>query len=259
MSNYLSFEEYAEKTGITLSQLEDQIRKGEVRFSIDTDGSKSIFYERPESEHIRVKTRSFALTNKAEWAGWARETAVWGLAPITLIMILVDIGLNHLALLGVVYLLTGYSLDQAIERRRSPRLAVVARSLGMRFDGNLSWFPFDNPQPKYDCFLKTSVPLLKRSSGFKNIFVLNDEPAVFGCRSWSDYRPGAQSQRIFLTVYRFKGEIPKLKSAAVATNEWNIEVGDGFTVYYKDDYSTAIEKIRDQYLECQKLHQQLVV
>jgi hypothetical protein len=67
-----------------------------------------------------------------------------------------------------------------------------------------------------------------------------------------------QSQRIFLTVYRLKGEIPQLNSAAVATNEWNIEVGDGFTVYYKDDYSTAIERIRDQYLECQKLHQQLV-
>ena len=58
MADYLSFEEYAEVTGLTLERIEELIKRGEIRVSIDTDGSKCIYYDGPGAEIKRMKEQA---------------------------------------------------------------------------------------------------------------------------------------------------------------------------------------------------------
>ena len=147
-----------------------------------------------------------------------------------------------------------YIIDQAIERVRSPKLKALATSMGMQFDDNLNWIPFVLRTSKYDCLEKTTVPFLKQCTGFRNIFVLNSEPAIFGC----EYETGAgqHSTTIYRTVYRHKGEAV-LDTDRVREIGWKIEIGEGFTIYYKDKYRTPPDAIREEYRQTQELHKSL--
>ena len=154
----------------------------------------------------------------------------------------------------IISFFPAYIIDQVIERARSPKLAAIASSLGMQFDANLSWIPFFPRTSKYVCLEKTTVPFLNKCTGFKNIFVVNSEPAIFGCQY--ETGSGKYSTTIYRTVYRHKGE------AVIDTNKlgeagWKIEIGEGFTIYYQEKYRAAPDAIKEEYRQTLDLHRSL--
>ena len=189
-----------------------------------------------------------------------RNIVVWTLIPISGVLIasstLEGFSDNELTIWVVVIfsLFVSYITDQAIERVRSPKLNALATRMGMQFDGNLSWIPFLPRKSKYACLEKTTVPFLNKCKGFRNIFVLNSEPAIFGCQ----YETGAgqHSTTIYRTVYRHRGEAV-IDTDRIRETGWEIEIGEGFTIYYKDKYRTPPDAIREEYRQTQELHKSL--
>lgn len=149
-----------------------------------------------------------------------------------------------------------YIIDQVIERARSPKLAAIASSMGMQFDANLSWIPFFPRTSKYMCLEKTTVPFLNKCTGFKNIFVVNSEPAIFGCQY--ETGGGQYSTTIYRTVFRHKGEAV-IDADKIRETGWKIEIGEGFTIYYKEKYRAAPDAIREEYRQTQELHKSLQI
>ena len=188
---------------------------------------------------------------------FVRSIVVWTLIPGSGVLIawstLEGFSDSELTIWAVIIfsLFVSFITDQAIERARSPKLKALATSMGMQFDDNLNWIPFVLRTSKYDCLEKTTVPFLKQCTGFRNIFVLNSEPAIFGC----EYETGAgqYSVTIYRTVYRHKGEAV-IDTDRVREIGWKIEIGEGFTIYYKDKYRTPPDAIREEYRQTQELH-----
>jgi hypothetical protein len=159
-----------------------------------------------------------------------------------------------IGIVATISLLISYIIDQAIERARSSKLNALATRMGMQFDDNLSWIPFLTRTSNYACLEKTTVPFLNQCSGFRNVFVLNSEPAIFGCQ----YETGAghYSTTIYRTVYRHRGDAV-IDTDRIRETGWKIEIGEGFTIYYKEKYRTAPDAIREEYLQTQELHKSL--
>ena len=160
-------------------------------------------------------------------------------------------------LAAVIVIVLAYSIsnliEQAIERRRSRKLAALATGMGMQFDSNLSWISFFPKKSKYDCLEQSAVPLLRRCS-FKNIFIANSEPAIFGCKYGEGF--GQSRYDVFRTVYRHKGEVNTNNEHKDET-DWNIEIDDGFTIYYKDRYRATPNVVKEEYRETLNLHKTL--
>ena len=159
-----------------------------------------------------------------------------------------------IAIVTTISLFISYIIDQAIERARSPNLNALATRMGMQFDDNLSWIPFFSRTSNYACLERTTVRFLNQCKGFRNIFVLNSEPAIFGCQ----YETGGGQGRttIYRTVYRHRGEAV-IDTDRIKETEWKIEIGEGFTIYYKDKYRTRPDAIREEYRQTQELHKSL--
>ena len=157
-------------------------------------------------------------------------------------------------IVATISVFISYIIDQAIERARSPKLNALATRMGMQFDDNLSWIPFLTRTSNYACLEKTTVPFLNQCSGFRNVFVLNSEPAIFGCQH--EIGAGQYSTTIYRTVYRHRGEAV-LDTDRIRETGWKIEIGEGFTIYYKEKYRTAPDAIREEYLQTQELHKSL--
>lgn len=262
MAKYLTFGEYSTETGLTLEEIQDRINSGEIRFSVEPDGTRTIYYEKPDSDLIRAATKQPVL-GPADAIGFAREVMVWSIIPITIMVVLLkseiflSIGAYGIFVCALAGLIVSYMLNHAIERYRSSKLAAVAKELGMRFDANLTWFPFYDPTPEYECLRDPTVPIFKTSVGFRNIFVLHSEPAVIGFRE-SRGSAGNWSFNVFMTAYRYKGEIPTIDDELVETGAWRIQVGEGHTVYYKEENRTSAEAIAPNYQECLRLHRKLL-
>ena len=144
-------------------------------------------------------------------------------------------------------------VEQAIERARSRKLAVLATGLGMQFDSNLSWISFFPPKSEYACLEHSAIPFLQFCS-FKNIFIANSEPAIFGCKyKWGF---GQSCHDVLRTVYRHKGEVD-INNEHKNEIDWNIEIGDGFTIYYKNRYRATPNVIKEEYRETLNLHKTL--
>lgn len=144
-------------------------------------------------------------------------------------------------------------VEQAIERTRSRKLAALATGMGMQFDSNLSWISFFPKKSKYDCLEQSAVPLLRRCR-FKNIFIANSEPAIFGCKYGEGF--GQSRYDVLRTVYRHKGEV-NINNEHKNEVDWNIEIGDGFTIYYKNRYRATPNAIKEEYRETLNLHKTL--
>lgn len=157
----------------------------------------------------------------------------------------------------VIVAVLAYSIsnlvEQAIERTRSRKLAALATGMGMQFDSNLSWSSFFPKKSKYECLEQSAVPLLRRC-WFKNIFIANSEPAIFGCKYGEGF--GQSRYDVLRTVYRHKGEV-NIKNEHKNEIDWNIEIGDGFTIYYKDRYRASPNVIKEEYRETLNLHKTL--
>ena len=189
-----------------------------------------------------------------------RSLVVWLVLPVGVMILttravegVFDSGLTVWIII-ITSFFPAYIIDQVIERARSRKLTAIASSLGMQFDANLSWIPFFPRPSKYVCLEKTTVPFLNKCTGFKNIFVVNSDPAIFGCQY--ETGSGKYSTTIYRTVYRHKGE------AVIDTNKigeagWEIEIGEGFTIYYQEKYRAAPDAIKEEYRQTQDLHRSL--
>ena len=189
-----------------------------------------------------------------------RSLAVWLVVPVVIGLTafktvegVFDSKLAISIFIATSFLLS-YIIDQAIERARSPKLASIASSMGMQFDANLSWIPFFPRTSKFDCLEKSTIPFLNKCTGFKNIFVMNSEAAIFGCQY--ETGGGQYSTTVYRTVYRHKGEAimdaDKIREAG-----WKIETGEGFTIYYQEKYRAAPDAINEEYRKTQELHKSL--
>ena len=92
------------------------------------------------------------------------------------------------------------------------------------------------------------------STGFKNIFVVNSDPAIFGCQY--ETGSGKYSTTIYRTVYRHKGEAV-IDADKIREAGWKIEIGEGFTIYYQEKYRAAPDAIKEEYRQTQELHKSL--
>ena len=118
---------------------------------------------------------------------YVRSLAIWGLVPLVVVLAAteilegVSVGKMTIWIILIIGLLTAFVVDQAIERVRSPKLAALAKDMGMQFDANLSWVLGFRSTSKFACLEESTIPFLKTCTGFGNIFVLNYEPAIFRC------------------------------------------------------------------------------
>ena len=117
-----------------------------------------------------------------------RSLGLWFVLPVVVILLtrqavegVFDSELAIWIVVAVAFLLS-YIIDQVIERARSPKLAALANTMGMQFDANSSWISFFPRTSKFACLEKSTIPFLNKCTGFKNIFVVNSEPAIFGCQ-----------------------------------------------------------------------------
>lgn len=147
-----------------------------------------------------------------------------------------------------------YLIAQAFERARARKLATLAKSMGMQFDANLSWYAYITRTSKYVGLQQSSVPSLQRCSSFRNIFVVGAEPVIFGCVFTKGF--GQSSYDTYRTVYRHKGEVATSEENKAVT-DWEIEVGDGFTIYFKKKFRTSPNAIKEEYRETLELHKTL--
>mgnify|MGYP001166576120 CR=1 FL=1 len=189
-----------------------------------------------------------------------RSLVLWLVLPVVVILLtrqavegVFDSELAIWIVVAIAFLLS-YIIDQVIERARSPKLAAVATTMGMQFDANSSWIPFFPRTSRFACLEKSTIPFLNKCTGFKNIFVVNSEPAIFGCQY--ETGGGQYSTTVYRTVYRHKGEAvidaDKIKEAG-----WKIEIGEGFTIYYQEKYRAASDAIQEEYRQTQELHKSM--
>tara|TARA_A100001011_G_C14031929_1_gene724019 strand:- start:116 stop:703 length:588 start_codon:yes stop_codon:yes gene_type:complete len=189
-----------------------------------------------------------------------RSLAVWLLVPavIALTVWKTKEGVfdSELAIWIVVAtsFFASYIIDQVIERARSPKLAALATTMGMQFDANSSWISFFPRTSKFACLEKSTIPFLNKCTGFKNIFVVNSEPAIFGCQY--ETGGGQYSTTVYRTVYRHKGEAV-IDADKIREAGWQIEIGEGFTIYYQEKYRAAPDAIKEEYRQTQELHKSL--
>ncbi len=192
---------------------------------------------------------------------YVRSIAIWVLVPLVVILVAteilegVSVGKMTMWILLIIGLLTAFVVDQAIERVRSPKLAALARDMGMQFDANLSWVLGFRLTSKFACLEEPTIPFLKACTGFGNIFVLNSEPAIFGCHYETGH--GKYSTTIYRTIYRHKGEAI-LDTEKTKNVGWKIEIGGGYTIYYKEEYRAAPDEIREEYRHTRELHKTLL-
>ena len=189
-----------------------------------------------------------------------RSLVVWLVLPVVVMFLttravegVFDSGLTVWIII-IFSFFPAYIIDQVIERARSPKLAAIASSMGMQFDANLSWIPFFPRTSNYMCLEKTTVPFLNKCTGFKNIFVVNSEPAIFGCQY--ETGGGQYSTTVYRTVYRHKGEAV-IDADKIREAGWQIEIGEGFTIYYQEKYRAAPDAIKEEYRQTQELHKSL--
>ena len=158
------------------------------------------------------------------------------------------------SILFVLAMSISYLIAQAFERARARKLATLAKSMGMQFDANLSWYAYITRTSKYVGLQQSSVPSLQRCSSFRNIFVVGAEPVIFGCVFTKGF--GQSSYDTYRTVYRHKGEVATSEENKAVT-DWEIEVGDGFTIYFKKKFRTSPNAIKEEYRETLELHKTL--
>ena len=189
-----------------------------------------------------------------------RSLVVWLVLPVAVMFLttravegVFDSGLTVWIII-IISFFPAYIIDQVIERARSPKLAALATTMGMQFDANSSWISFFPRTSKFACLEKSTIPFLNKCTGFKNIFVVNSEPAIFGCQY--ETGGGQYSTTVYRTVYRHKGEAvvdaDKIREAG-----WQIEIGEGFTIYYQEKYRAAPDAIKEEYRQTQELHKSL--
>ena len=165
-----------------------------------------------------------------------RSLVVWLVLPVAVMFLttravegVFDSGLTVWIII-IISFFPAYIIDQVIERARSPKLAALATTMGMQFDANSSWISFFPRTSKFACLEKSTIPFLNKCTGFKNIFVVNSEPAIFGCQY--ETGGGQYSTTVYRTVYRHKGEAV-IDADKIREAGWQIEIGEGFTIYYQ--------------------------
>ena len=189
-----------------------------------------------------------------------RSLVVWLVLPVVVMFLttravegVFDSGLTVWIII-IISFFPAYIIDQVIERARSPKLAALATTMGMQFDANSSWISFFPRTSKFACLEKSTIPFLNKCTGFKNIFVVNSEPAIFGCQY--ETGGGQYSTTVYRTVYRHKGEAV-IDADKIREAGWQIEIGEGFTIYYQEKYRAAPDAIKEEYRQTQELHKSL--
>ena len=189
-----------------------------------------------------------------------RSLVVWLVLPVAVMFLttravegVFDSGLTVWIII-IISFFPAYIIDQVIERARSPKLAALATTMGMQFDANSSWISFFPRTSKFACLEKSTIPFLNKCTGFKNIFVVNSEPAIFGCQY--ETGGGQYSTTVYRTVYRHKGEAV-IDADKIREAGWKIEIGEGFTIYYQEKYRAAPDAIKEEYRQTQELHKSL--
>ena len=189
-----------------------------------------------------------------------RSLVVWLVLPVAVMFLITravegvfDSGLTVWIII-IISFFPAYIIDQVIERARSPKLAALATTMGMQFDANSSWISFFPRTSKFACLEKSTIPFLNKCTGFKNIFVVNSEPAIFGCQY--ETGGGQYSTTVYRTVYRHKGEAV-IDADKIREAGWQIEIGEGFTIYYQEKYRAAPDAIKEEYRQTQELHKSL--
>ena len=189
-----------------------------------------------------------------------RSVVVWLVLPVAVMFLttraverVFDSGLTVWIII-IISFFPAYIIDQVIERARSPKLAALATTMGMQFDANSSWISFFPRTSKFACLEKSTIPFLNKCTGFKNIFVVNSEPAIFGCQY--ETGGGQYSTTVYRTVYRHKGEAV-IDADKIREAGWKIEIGEGFTIYYQEKYRAAPDAIKEEYRQTQELHKSL--
>ena len=189
-----------------------------------------------------------------------RSLVVWLVLPVAVMFLttravegVFDSGLTVWIII-IISFFPAYIIDQVIERARSPKLAALATTMGMQFDANSSWISFFPRTSKFACLEKSTIPFLNKCTGFKNIFVVNSEPAIFGCQY--ETGGGQYSTTVYRTVYRHKGEAV-IDADKIREAGWQIEIGEGFTIYYQEKYRAAPDAIKEEYRQTQELHKSL--
>ena len=189
-----------------------------------------------------------------------RSLVVWLVLPVAVMFLttravegVFDSGLTVWIII-IISFFPAYIIDQVIERARSPKLAALATTMGMQFDANSSWISFFPRTSKFACLEKSTIPFLNKCTGFKNIFVVNSEPAIFGCQY--ETGGGQYSTTVYRTVYRHKGEAV-IDADKIREAGWQIEIGEGFTIYYQEKYRAAPDAIKEEYRQTQELHRSL--
>ena len=189
-----------------------------------------------------------------------RSLVVWLVLPVAVMFLttravegVFDSGLTVWIII-IISFFASYIIDQVIERARSPKLAALATTMGMQFDANSSWISFFPRTSKFACLEKSTIPFLNKCTGFKNIFVVNSEPAIFGCQY--ETGGGQYSTTVYRTVYRHKGEAV-IDADKIREAGWKIEIGEGFTIYYQEKYRAAPDAIKEEYRQTQELHKSL--
>ena len=84
MSNYLTFAEYSEVTGLSQEEIDGLIRSGKIRFSVRADGTKSIYHEGSIDglTQSAAKLKQQAVAKAAEEERQNRITAI-GLSTLS--------------------------------------------------------------------------------------------------------------------------------------------------------------------------------
>ena len=189
-----------------------------------------------------------------------RSLVVWLVLPVAVMFLttravegVFDSGLTVWIII-IISFFPAYIIYQVIERARSPKLAALATTMGMQFDANSSWISFFPRTSKFACLEKSTIPFLNKCTGFKNIFVVNSEPAIFGCQY--ETGGGQYSTTVYRTVYRHKGEAV-IDADKIREAGWQIEIGEGFTIYYQEKYRAAPDAIKEEYRQTQELHKSL--
>lgn len=189
-----------------------------------------------------------------------RSLVVWLVLPVAVMFLttravegVFDSGLTVWIII-IISFFPAYIIDQVIERARSPKLAALATTMGMQFDANSSLISFFPRTSKFACLEKSTIPFLNKCTGFKNIFVVNSEPAIFGCQY--ETGGGQYSTTVYRTVYRHKGEAV-IDADKIREAGWQIEIGEGFTIYYQEKYRAAPDAIKEEYRQTQELHRSL--
>ena len=189
-----------------------------------------------------------------------KSLVVWLVLPVAVMFLttravegVFDSGLTVWIII-IISFFPAYIIDQVIERARSPKLAALATTMGMQFDANSSWISFFPRTSKFACLEKSTIPFLNKCTGFKNIFVVNSEPAIFGCQY--ETGGGQYSTTVYRTVYRHKGEAV-IDADKIREAGWKIEIGEGFTIYYQEKYRAAPDAIKEEYRQTQELHKSL--